>query len=110
MGGAFTTGGGAVFAVARFLPEGTLDTKFGKDGIAAIEPIGVNGAGDAVAALFFFHFLASGSAREALSRAASSIFGVLKRTVEAKSREILLIGAQEELVDPSEIFETEAVG
>jgi pyridoxine kinase len=73
-------------------------------------PISVNGAGDAVAALFFFHFLASGSAREALSRAASSIFGVLKRTLQAQSGEILLVGAQEELVDPSEIFEAKPVG
>ena len=53
-------------------------------------PISVNGAGDAIAALFFAHYLRSGSAAEALSRAASSIFGILKRTAEAGSREILL--------------------
>ena len=38
-------------------------------------PISVNGAGDAIAALFFAHYLRTGSAAEALSRAASSIFG-----------------------------------
>ena len=46
-------------------------------------PISVNGAGDAIAALFFAHCLRSGSAAEALSRAASSVFGVLKRTADA---------------------------
>ena len=43
-------------------------------------PISVNGAGDAIAALFFAHHLRTGSAAEALSRAASSIFGLLRRT------------------------------
>ena len=64
-------------------------------------PISVNGAGDAIAALFFAHFLRTGSAAEALSRAASSVFGVLRRTAEAGSREILLVEAQDELVKPS---------
>jgi pyridoxine kinase len=67
-------------------------------------PIAVNGAGDAIAALFFAHHLRTGSAAEALSRSASSIFGVLKRTADAGSREILLIEAQEEFVNPSRVF------
>src|SRR4029079_8517043 len=53
-------------------------------------PISINGAGDAIAALFFAHYLRTGSAAESLSRAASSIFGLLRRTAEARSREILL--------------------
>jgi pyridoxine kinase len=72
-------------------------------------PLNVNGAGDAVAALFFAHYLRSGSAAEALSRAASSIFGVLGRTWQAGSREILLIEAQEEFVEPSQVLEAERV-
>ena len=72
-------------------------------------PISVDGAGDAIAALFFFHYLRSNSAAEALSRAASSLFGVLRRTAEAGAREILLIEAQEELVSPSRIFQPEPV-
>ena len=72
-------------------------------------PISVNGAGDAIAALFFAHYLRSGSAAEALSRAASSVFGVLKRTAEAGSREILLIEAQDEFVNPSQTFPTETI-
>ena len=72
-------------------------------------PISVNGAGDAIAALFFAHYLRSGSAAEALSRATSSVFGVLRRTAEAGSREILLIEAQDEFVNPSQIFEPEKI-
>ncbi len=69
----------------------------------------VNGAGDAVAALFFYHLLKCGSAAEALSKSASSIFGVLKRTKEASAREILLVAAQEEFVKPSRLFQAESV-
>ena len=43
----------------------------------------MNGAGDAIAALFFAHYLRSGKIDEALSRAASAIFGVLAKTAEA---------------------------
>ena len=69
----------------------------------------VNGAGDAIAALFFAHCLRTGSAADALSRAASALFGVLKRTADMGSREILLIDAQEELVNPSREFRAEPV-
>ncbi len=67
----------------------------------------VNGAGDAIAALFYAHYLRSGRLDEALSRSASSIFGVLKNTAEAGTREIQLIAAQDEFVEPSETFEAE---
>jgi pyridoxine kinase len=72
-------------------------------------PIAVNGAGDAIAALFFAHYLRTVSAAEALSRAASSVFGVLRRTAQAGSREILLIEAQDELLNPSRVFEPERI-
>jgi pyridoxine kinase len=42
-----------------------------------------------------------------LAHAGSSIFGVLAKTAEAGSREILLIAAQNELVEPSRVFEAE---
>jgi pyridoxine kinase len=70
-------------------------------------PISANGAGDVISALFLAHLIRTGSAPEALSRAASSVFGILKRTAEAGSREILLIEAQEELVNPSATFRAE---
>lgn len=72
-------------------------------------PILVNGAGDAVAALFFYHYLRLGSAAPALAQAASSVFGVLRRTAEAGAREILLIAAQDEFVKPSRFFPAEPV-
>ena len=68
-------------------------------------PITVNGAGDAIAALFFAHYLQSQSVAQALSRAASSVFGILERTAEKGSRGILLIEAQEEIVSPARVFE-----
>jgi pyridoxine kinase len=68
-------------------------------------PIDVGGAGDAVAALFFAHYLQLGSAAEALALAASSLFGVLNRTAEAGSSEMLLVDAQQELVTPSRMFD-----
>jgi pyridoxine kinase len=68
-------------------------------------PISINGAGDAIAALFFAHYLQSQSVAQALSRAASSVFGILERTAEKGSREILLIEAQEEIVNPARVFE-----
>jgi pyridoxine kinase len=71
--------------------------------------ISVNGAGDAIAALFFFHFLKTGSAAKALSLAASSVFGVLKKTHETGAREIALVAAQEEFVKPSKLFSAQTV-
>jgi pyridoxine kinase len=73
-------------------------------------PISVNGAGDAIAALFFAHYLRSGRIDEALSRAASAVFGVLSKTVEAGAPEIQLVTAQDEIVNPSRLFEAEDIG
>jgi pyridoxine kinase len=72
-------------------------------------PITVDGAGDVVAALFFFHLLRLGSAADALSRAISSVFGLIRRTAEAGARELLLIDAQDEIVNPSTIFPAEII-
>ena len=70
-------------------------------------PLSVNGAGDAIAALFFAHYLRTGEIRQALSSAGSSIFGILSCTAEMGSREIQLIAAQDEIVKPSRLFEAE---
>ena len=66
--------------------------------------LSVNGAGDAVAALFFVSLLASGSVPDALSHAASAIFGLLQKTLALGSRELALIAAQDEFVAPSRVF------
>jgi pyridoxine kinase len=71
--------------------------------------LSVNGAGDAIAALFLVHFLRTGSPAEAMAQAGSSVHGLLRRTAEAGSREILTVAAQDEFVTPSRIFEAETL-
>ncbi|HZP78570.1 MAG TPA: pyridoxal kinase PdxY [Pseudolabrys sp.] len=90
-------------------PEDDIDlVASGPDGVYRVRtpklPISVNGAGDAIAALFFAHALRLGSTAEALTRAASAIFGVLQYTAESGSREIRLVAAQSEIVEPSQMF------
>ncbi|HEY7662206.1 MAG TPA: pyridoxal kinase PdxY [Xanthobacteraceae bacterium] len=67
-------------------------------------PIVANGAGDIVAALFFAHHLRGCSAGDSMALAASSLFGVLRRTAEAGTGELLLVDAQEEFAAPSRSF------
>ncbi|SEO45391.1 pyridoxal kinase PdxY [Trujillonella endophytica] len=71
--------------------------------------VAVNGAGDAIAALFLAHWLDTRSAAEALGRAAASVHGLLAATEAAGSREILLVAAQQEFVTPSHVFAVEEV-
>jgi pyridoxine kinase len=71
--------------------------------------VSVNGAGDAIAALFLAHWLETRSAGEALGRAAASVWGLLRRTDEAGSREILLVAAQDEFVSPTRTFAVDEV-
>jgi pyridoxine kinase len=69
--------------------------------------LNINGAGDAIAALFFAHYLRSRDIAQALSHAASGLFGVLAKTAETGAREIQLVAAQQEIVQPSRLFEAE---
>jgi pyridoxine kinase len=71
--------------------------------------LSVNGAGDAIAALFLAHWLETRSAADALGRAAASVFGLLKATADAGSRELLLVAAQDEFVAPTHSFPVDAV-
>jgi pyridoxine kinase len=93
-------------------PAGSLDLLAGEHGqfyLLRTErlPITPNGAGDAIAALFLFHRLRTGSTVAALEAAASSIHGMLRRTTEAGSTELLLIAAQDELIAPTSHFKAE---
>lgn len=90
-------------------PEDSVDLLAGEEGRfwrvrTPRLPISVNGAGDAMAALFLFHRLRWDDSRLALSAATSSVFGLLRRTAEERSREILTVAAQEEFVTPSRVF------
>ena len=72
-------------------------------------PIAVNGAGDLFAALFFHHWLDSGSTQAALSRSASSVLGVVAATLKAGRRELALIDAQAELPQPSRVIPAQPI-
>jgi pyridoxine kinase len=98
----------------RETPEDAIDLLAGDaDGFWRVRTpklsVAVNGAGDAIAALFFVHYARTGSAATALGEAAASVYGLLKRTAEAGSREILTVEAQEEFVAPTTRFPVEEV-
>ena len=63
-----------------------------------------NGTGDAIAALFFGHYLKSGSAQTALEKSVSALYKLLEVTQVAGTREIQLIAVQDEFVQPTHIF------
>ncbi|ULH14935.1 pyridoxal kinase PdxY [Deinococcus sp. KNUC1210] len=68
-----------------------------------------NGTGDAIAALFFGHYLKSGQVGDALSLSMSALHALLTLTHEAGSREIQLVAAQNEYEKPTHIFEAQRV-
>ena len=72
-------------------------------------PIAVNGAGDLIAALFFYHWLKRRSAADALAAAASSVYGIVAATAAAGARELRLVEAQDELVRPTRRFRPEPI-
>ena len=71
--------------------------------------VAANGAGDAMAAMVCAHYLRSGRIDEALSRAASAMFGVLRRTAELGAPEIQIVLAQDEIVNPGRVFAAQAL-
>ena len=73
-------------------------------------PVQVNGAGDATAALFFAHYLLTGSIKHALEATANSIFAILEKTVEMQAREIQLVAARSAIVTPPRRFKARRVG
>ncbi len=72
-------------------------------------PMKANGSGDLTAALFTAHLKETGSATEALASTASSVFAVLKATLESGERELRIIDAQEAIGHPAREFEVEQV-
>ena len=85
--------------------EGTIEMMVVDDAGAWIVttphlPMKANGSGDVTAALFTSHYVRTGSAKEALERTASSVFGLLEQTLAAGGRELQLIEAQEHYANP----------
>jgi len=72
-------------------------------------PMKANGSGDLTAALFTAHFHETGSPDEALARTASSVYAVLKATLESGERELRLVAAQDAIADPACEFEVRQV-
>jgi pyridoxine kinase len=68
-------------------------------------PITPNGCGDVTAAVFLAHLLRTGSAGTALQQVTSTVFGILEKTIEAGTREIQLVAAQDVIADPPRRFE-----
>ncbi len=100
--------------VAEDTPDDAVDLLASQDGrhVRVRTPrlgLSVNGAGDAIAALFLAHWLRTRSAADALGAAASSVYGLLARTEAAGSREILLVPGQDELVSPTRTFAVQEV-
>lgn len=93
-------------------PEGHLDMLASDDtGMFRLRTprldVVASGAGDAIAALFFAHYLRQGKIGGALSSAGSAIFGVLQKTLDAGANEIQVVTAQDEIANPSRVFEAE---
>lgn len=65
-------------------------------------PLTAKGAGDALAALFMGFYLKEGNAASALSRAVSSVFAVVKASVQAS--ELRLIEEQDAIAEPPRRF------
>ena len=72
-------------------------------------PMKANGSGDLTAALFTAHLHETGSPAEALGRTASSVFAVLRATLDSGERELRLVAAQDAIAHPAGEFEVRAV-
>ena len=69
----------------------------------------VVGSGDMMSSLFLGYFLKTNDIRKTLSMSVSALFGVLDETLKNKKNDIQLIKAQNQLVEPSKIFEAKKI-
>jgi len=72
-------------------------------------PFKRNGSGDVTAALFTGHYLRGRDAKDALAKTASSVYDLLRVTLEAYSPELKLVEAQDFYANPQLQFEVEAL-
>ncbi|MDR2633834.1 MAG: pyridoxal kinase PdxY [Treponema sp.] len=63
------------------------------------------GSGDLTAAVFLSRYLETRDIRQSLELCAASVYGIMEATFARRSRELLMIQAQEELVAPSSVFQ-----
>lgn len=67
-------------------------------------PIGPNGGGDLTAALYLAHLLETGSPQTAVERTTNAVFAVLQATLDAGTRELALVAAQDAIAGPPARF------
>ena len=72
-------------------------------------PMKANGSGDITAAMFTAHLHETSSPADALARTASSVFAVLRTTLESGERELRLVAAQDAIADPACEFEVRQI-
>jgi pyridoxine kinase len=72
-------------------------------------PMKANGSGDLTAALFTAHLMETGSAADALASTVSSVYAVLRATLDSGDRELRIIAAQGAIAHPAREFEVEQV-
>ncbi len=72
-------------------------------------PMKANGSGDVTAALFTAHLHETGDPAQALARTTSSIYDLLRVTLESGERELRLVQAQEFFAEPRMQFEVRQV-
>jgi len=72
-------------------------------------PMKANGSGDLTAALFTAHLHGTGSAELAVGRTVSSVYAVLKETLDSGERELRLVASQDAIASPAGEFEVRRV-
>jgi pyridoxine kinase len=65
------------------------------------------GSGDLTTSVFLSRYLETGDIKQTLELTAASVYGIMEATHQAKSRELLLIAAQEALASPATKFRAE---
>jgi len=72
-------------------------------------PLKANGSGDVTSALFTAHLLETGDAGLALGRTVSSVFDLLRRTLDSGRRELQLVQSQEQIAHPRMQFAVQRI-
>ena len=96
--------------IAEETPEDSLDmVAVSGEGAFLVRtprlPINPPGAGDLTSAVFLANVLGGHDLPTALSRTTASVFAVMAATLEAGTREMRVIAAQDELADPTTRFD-----
>jgi pyridoxine kinase len=91
-------------------PEGTIEMLAATpEGAWIVQtpmlPLKANGSGDVTSALFTAHYRSTGDAGAALAKTASSVFGLLRNTLESGKRELQIVQSQDVIADPPCEFE-----